>query len=305
MRDIDLNKVRRLDGGLLLVFRELLRLRKASAVAERLGLSQPAISHALNRLRDLFEDPLFIRRPHGFEPTKRALELGPKVEALIELSGQALTPDARFDPAHSTRQFNFSAPEFVTALIGAALVQRLKAAAPGVLFTIGHGSEAEAFRSLRQGEADFAIGRFGAPRPGFTIEPLLEDVYCVVARRGHPRIDGAIDWDGWRDIGHIYAWAESETGRAAAAQHPEDRGHQVRMLAAVPQWLTVLTLVAATDAIGTVPRRLAERHADLLGLQVIAPPFAPDRIAVSVARRAGVKDAGVDWFLGEVRAALG
>src|SRR5262245_7663517 len=107
MTDIDTNKLRRLDGGLLLVIRELLHERRASRVAESLGLSQPAISHALTRLRDLFDDPLFVRRPHGFEPTRRALELGPQIDALIGLAGQALTPDAGFDPAVSRRLFRF------------------------------------------------------------------------------------------------------------------------------------------------------------------------------------------------------
>ncbi|MBS0410897.1 MAG: LysR family transcriptional regulator, partial [Proteobacteria bacterium] len=77
MAEFDLNKIRRLDGTLLLVMRELLRRRQAQAAAARLGLSASAVSHALGRLRDLFEDPLFIRRPHGLEPTRRALELGP------------------------------------------------------------------------------------------------------------------------------------------------------------------------------------------------------------------------------------
>src|SRR5260370_65069 len=126
MSDFDLNQIRRLDGGLLLVFRELLRTRRAGAVAQRLGLSPSAISHALNRLRDLFDDPLFIRRPHGFEPTRRAEELGPQVDALIELTGRTLTRDAGFDPLSSTRNFRFAAPEFVTALIGAALIGQLK-----------------------------------------------------------------------------------------------------------------------------------------------------------------------------------
>src|SRR5687768_8137790 len=98
MSDIDQNKLRRLDGGLLLVFRELLRAGRASVAAERLGLSQPAISHALGRLRDLFDDPLFVRRPHGFEPTRRAQELGPQIEALIGLAGAALSPDNSFEP---------------------------------------------------------------------------------------------------------------------------------------------------------------------------------------------------------------
>src|SRR6187549_935469 len=105
MSDIDTSKLRRLDGGLMLVFRELLRTGRASQAAERLGLSQPAISHALTRLRDLFDDQLFVRRPHGFEPTRRALELGPQVEALIALAGEALSPDSRFDPARSDRLF--------------------------------------------------------------------------------------------------------------------------------------------------------------------------------------------------------
>src|SRR3569623_518493 len=122
MSDFDLNQIRRLDGGLLLVFRELLRPRRASEVADRLVLSPSASSHALTRLRDLFGDPLFVRRPHGFEPTRRAEELGPKIEALIELAGQTLTTDAGFAPARSRRRFRFAAPEFVTALIGGTLI---------------------------------------------------------------------------------------------------------------------------------------------------------------------------------------
>jgi DNA-binding transcriptional LysR family regulator len=296
MSDIDTNKLRRLDGGLLLVFRELLRTGRASVTAGRLGLSQPAISHALTRLRDLFDDPLFVRRPHGFEPTRRALALGPQVEALIALAGEALSPDAGFDPARSTRMFRFAAPEFVTALIGGALINRLKAAAPGVTFAIGHASEEEALRGLKTGEGDFAIGRFGGARPGFTVEPLFEDVYCAVARKGHPAIGGALGYEAWRDTGHIYAWNLAEIGEA-------DDDRSIRMLAAVPQWLTVLLLIASTDAIGTVPRRLAERHAEMLGLQVLDLPVPPSRIAVSVMRRAGVVDPGIDWFLGEVCAA--
>ncbi|HEV2533112.1 LysR family transcriptional regulator [Phenylobacterium sp.] len=300
MSDIDANKLRRLDGGLLLVFRELLRTRRASETATRLGLSQPAISHALRRLRELFDDPLFVRRPHGFEPTKRAVELGPQVEALIELAGQALTPDARFDPKLSRRQFNFGAPEFVTALIGAALINRLRAEAPGVTFGVDHVAEDDAYKALRRGEIDLALGRFGAARPGYVTEPLFEDAYCVAVRRGHPQIDGAITEPQWRETGHIFAWSHSETGADAG-----NSGTGVKMLAAVPQWLTVLMLAASTDGIATAPRRLVERHADKLGLQVLDLPFPPNSIAVSAVRRAGHEDAGLDWFLDQIRAAAG
>ena len=300
MSDIDINRLRRLDGGLLLVFQELLRTRRASRVAEKLGLSQPAISHALTRLRDLFGDPLFVRRPHGFEPTKRAIELGPQVDALIGLAGKALTPNAAFDPARSTRMFVIGAPEFVTALIGAELVNRLRAAAPGVTFAVTHPGEDDALRALRQGELDFAVGRFTSARPGFVVEPLFEDTYCVAVRQGHPSIDGAIDEVGWRRTGHIFAHSASETGSEHSRHYP--LGDMV-MLATAPQWLTVLLMVASTDGIATVPRRLAERHAARLGLQVLDLPWPPDTISVSVLRRAGVADEGADWFLSQVRAA--
>ena len=298
MSDFDLNQIRRLDGGLLLVFRELLRTRRASVVAERLGLSPSAISHALTRLRDLFDDPLFVRRPHGFEPTRRALELGPQVEALIELSARTLGRPDGFDPATSHRVFNLGAPEFVTALIGGTLLNRLAEQAPGVIFTVTHVAEADAFRALRQGEIELAVGRFGAVRPGFTLEPLYEDPYCVVARAGHPRIEGPLTDALWRDIGHVYATSRSERG----ADESSD-GAPVRWRASTPHWLTVLLMVADTDAIATVPRRLAERHAERLGLQVLDPPFDPFVIRVSVLRRTGAPDPGIEWLLQEIRAA--
>jgi DNA-binding transcriptional LysR family regulator len=298
MSDFDIKQIRRVDGGLLLVFRELLRSGRAGTAARRLGLSPSAISHALTRLRDLFDDPLFIRRPHGFEPTRRAEELGPQIEALLELTNRTLSRDAGFEPARSTRLFRFAAPEFVTALIGAELINALRGAAPGVIFSVDFAGEEDAFRALRKGEIEFAIGRFGAARPGFTVEPLFEDHYCVVARRDHPQLKGDIDKAQWQGIGHIYASSASEVGADVGTGHV-----RLKHLASAPQWLTALLMAASTDGLVTCPRRLAERHAERLGLQVLDLPFRPDRIVVSVVRRSGVQDAGIDWFLERVREA--
>src|ERR1700748_1346656 len=131
MQDIDFNNIRRMDGSLLLVFHELLREKRATAVAKRLGLSQSAISHALTRLRDIFGDPLFVRRPHGLEPTRRALELQPRIEALLQLADETLERERKFNPKQSNRRFILSAPEFVTALIGARLIETFRTDAPG------------------------------------------------------------------------------------------------------------------------------------------------------------------------------
>lgn len=300
MSDIDLNNIRRLDGGLLLVFRGLLRRRRTTAVAKELGLSQSAVSHALTRLRDLFADPLFIRRPHGLEPTRRALELGPRIEALLDRMGETLQRETDFNPAHSRRRFLISAPEFVTALIGADLVNAFRVKAANASFVINFLTPDRALVALRRGEIDLALGRFEAVPPDLHAGSLYRDRYCVAARRGHPKLKGRITLSQYNAIGHVFAQSESETDRTEHAETPD-----IAFTAVVPRWLTVLAIVAASDAIATCPRKLAERQAKLMGLQVLNPPFAPNEIEVSAVRRAGIEDAGLDWLLGEIKTAAG
>src|SRR5882672_5694000 len=119
MSDIDVSHIRKLDGGLLLIFQALLRTRRTTAAAARLGLTQSTVSHALTRLRALFADPLFRRRPHGLEPTRRALELAPRIDALIDLATATISREGGFDPARSRRRFRVMAAEYIAVVIGA------------------------------------------------------------------------------------------------------------------------------------------------------------------------------------------
>src|SRR5580658_1413 len=135
MPEFDTLQIRKVDGGLLLIFRELLLRRRASAVASQLGLSPSAISHALTRLRDAFGDPLFIRRSHGLEPTQRALELGPRIEALIAALGAAVSDDQSFDAARSRRRFRIVCPDDIATLLAAPLVEAFRRAAPRASFS--------------------------------------------------------------------------------------------------------------------------------------------------------------------------
>jgi len=299
MGDIDLNNIRRMDGGLLLVFRGLLRLRRTTAVGRELGLSQSAVSHALSRLRDLFDDPLFIRRPHGLEPTRRALELSPRIDALLDQLDATLRRRDAFDPARSTRRFAVTVPEFIAALIGADLVNAFRKRAPSVQIGLNYLPPARALEELRSGRIDIALGRFGQLPLEFVSETIYRDQYCVAARRKHPVLKGRITEQQYNRIGHVFAYSESEAG-ADTTETP-----QIAFNAAVPGWLAVLMIVARSDAIATCPRKLAERQARLLGLQVIKTPFEPYAIEVSAVRRAGSQDAGIDWLLGQVREAIG
>lgn len=301
MTDIDIANIRRLDGNLLLVFRELLRTRRTTAAAQRLGLTQSTVSHALARLRDLFADPLFVRRPHGLEPTRQALDLAPRIDALIDMAGMVMSGDGGFDPARSDRRFRLAAAEFVTVLIGAPLVTVFGREAPHASFTIDYLAGRATLEALRRGEVDLALGQFLTLPPGFEAERLYEDRYCVVARRRHPTVKGRIDRRAYAALPNVFVGLSGETGITDSTL-PSPR--LVSTVALVPRWLTALTMVAASDAIATCPRRLAQHLAKPLGLQVIDIAFASPRFTISAVRRAGHVDAGLDWLLASIRAAL-
>jgi DNA-binding transcriptional LysR family regulator len=301
MGEFDLSRIRKLDGGLLLTFRELLRCRNATEVARRLHVSQSAVTHSLNRLRELFDDPLFIRRSHGFEPTRRALELGPRIESLVDLTHETLTGEGGFDPARSQRRFSLGAPEFLTVLIGARLVQALGRSAPNVSIDIWHLSHDQALESMRRGEVDLALGRFAdLNRPDLEVEALYVDRYCVVARKRHPLIRGTVSFQQYLDLGHVFASAFSEGGPGERIPSPL----VVPTTAVVPHWLTALTIVSKTDLLGSVPQRLAESQAGSLKLQVLKAPYPNEPWTVSAVRRTDRRDAGVDWLLEQVRACI-
>lgn len=295
-----MNDIRKLDGSLLLVFRELARTRRTTEAARRLGVTQSTVSHALTRLRDLFGDPLFVRRPHGLEPTQRALELAPRIDALVDMAGAVLAREG-FDPARSERRFRVATAEFVAALVGGRLVETFQREAPHASFAVDFLQGGATLDVLRRGEIDLAIGQFLSLPAGVEAEVLYRDRYCIVARKRHPKIRGAIDKRTYARLPNIFVGRSGETG-ITDSTIPDPS--IVSTMALVPRWLTALTMVSTSDAIATCPRRLAERMAGVLGLQVIDADFAGPRFDVSVVRRAGTADAGITWLLASIREAV-
>jgi len=301
MSDIKLNDIRKLDGNLLLVFRELARTRRTTEAARRLGVTQSTVSHALARLRELFGDPLFVRRPHGLEPTPRALELAPRVDQVVDMAAALMTHEGAFDPARSERRFRLAAAEFVIALVGGRLAQAFRREAPSASFAVDFLQGGATLDALRRGEIDVALGQFLRLPDDVESEILYRDRYCVVARKRHPTIKGSIDGPTYVRMPNIFVGRSGETGITDATL-PSPRA--VSTVALVPRWLTALSMVSTSDAIATCPRRLALRQAGRLGLQVIDADFAGPRFAISAVRRAGQADAGLDWLLATIRSAV-
>ncbi len=284
MYEFDQLQIRKLDGGLLLIFRELLARRRARAVADQLGLSASAISHALARLRDVFADPLFIRRSHGLEPTQRALELGPRIEALIEAIGQAVGGEGAFDVRFSRRRFRIACAAPLETLIGPRLVDAFRAEAPLATFSTRWAVLDQALNAVRRGEVDTA----------------------------HPQAEGHVDLATYAMVGHVFVGVPDA---AFADQTPVDRQAITEAYGWMPppnliwthgyvsNWETAMLMIADTDAMADCPRSLAVRYAPRFGLQVLDPPFEPFRFTVQAVRRA-TPDAGLDWLMSKLAEAV-
>ncbi|HEX4097131.1 MAG TPA: LysR substrate-binding domain-containing protein [Caulobacteraceae bacterium] len=313
MTEFDQLQIRKLDGGLLLIFRELMARGRANDVAQHLGLSPSAVSHALGRLRDVFGEVLFVRRSHGLEPTRKALELQPRVEELLALMGATVSSGAPFDPAQSRRRFRIVGAEEIASLVCERLLASFRAEAPMAHFTTRWAILERALRAVRRGEADVALGMFQHIPSGFVARPLYQDDYCVIARQGHPVVQGSVSAAAYREIGHLFV---GNPDGALADETPIDRPEmdatygalpspeQVRTHGYVSQWETAMLVVSESDVLAECPRSLARRYAAKLGLQVLDPPYRPFRFTVQAVRRADGVDPGVDWLLAKLEEAV-
>lgn len=313
MSDFDRKNIRKIDGGLLLIFRELLIRRKASEVASIMGLSQSAISHAMTRLRDVFSDPLFIRKSHGLEPTRRAIELGPKVEALLDLAASTLSNSSVFDASQSRRRFNIAWPAPLLSAFGSRIVETFLNEAPNASFASRQLMLDMALGALQRGDVDLAIGVFPSVPPGLQSEHILTDPYCVVARKNHPSVSDSIDLESYLTTGHIIMGSPLGVGVDEVTFDREQLADafgsipdpaEMRMIGYVTQFETALLMASSSNALVTCPRSLAEAVADRLQLQILDLPFELEPVEIVAVSRSESNDAGVEWLLQTIRTAV-
>lgn len=301
MSDVNL---RRLDGASLLVFRELMSLRKVTAAALSLGLSQSGVSHAIARLRVTFDDPLFNRIANGVEPTPRAFEIFRSIERLLDAAQDVFVGTVPFEPYVSTRRFRIGAPDHLLPAFAPRLMGALEHRAPRASISLCLLYGAEALSAVQRGQIDLAIGGFDQPAAPGDHEPLFCDDYVLVGRRGHPRLDAPLTLDAFWTLAFVAVCRASDpSGRA----YPLNAALNNRGLvsAVVPDHLTAFIVASTTDAVVIAPTRLAEYYAGRLDLCCRRIPFAVPPLAIAAVRRSvAAPDAGVDWLLARLRECL-
>jgi DNA-binding transcriptional LysR family regulator len=304
MKDISDIELRRLDLTLLMVFDGALRHRKLTAVARQLGLTQPAISHALTRLRDILGDPLFVRRANGVQPTPRALALAQPVAQALATLREALQQGRCFDPSCATREFRVAALDYAIAMLVPDFLARFSTIAPGSRLAFRSLGYEEGRAALAGGSIDLILG-IPAPSGPFLQRTLMKEDFVVLARPGHPVIGRKLDLARYLECGHLLVSAAGDA-RGSVDNALARIGRQRRVVAALPQFLAGFAAVAGSDMITTAPRRLAKRHAAAFGLRQFEVPFEMPGFEIGTLRHENTaQDAGLTWLEAELVQALG
>ena len=271
----------RIDLNLLVYLDVLLREQNVTRAAEQLGITQPAMSNGLKRLRELFNDPLLIRASHGMTPTERAIELAPRIRQALSQVTDILEPRQEFRPLASKRVFRIMSSDYAEATLVPALVKALRSEAPDVVLDFLTPSDVSV-QDIEQGKVDLAINRFNEIPQSFHQVTLWTDSFSCLLNRHNP---AAMRFNLKTYLESQHIWV-SKTGMGIGFGIAPDRGGLGQIDAALgrigqKRRITIYTrhyqmpaLVAhKADLIATLPSRIARLQADHPQLVIKEPPF--------------------------------
>lgn len=267
MHQVDLSTV---DLNLLKLFDALVRERSVTRAGLRLGLSQPAASRALARLRRMLGDPLVVRGKLGLELTPRGATLAGPVTRLLD-TARAIVAPAVFDPARATGRISIAAHDHLSMVVLAGFIARLARLAPALSLHIAPPA-GDNVRLVEDGTADLALGLFEALPGSLHRRSLYADRLACVVRSGHPVVVDGLSLARYVALRHI-AVTISGVGESAVDAALSMQGLTRHVAVRVPHFLAGAMLAADTDMILTLPGRLAGLLADRLSLAVLDLPL--------------------------------
>ena len=283
--------IARVDLNLLVYLDVLLRECNVTRAAEELGISQPAMSNSLRRLRDLFDDPLLVRTSDGMIPTDRALELQPLVRNVLAAAEIAVLPKTEFDPTGSDRIFRIMASDYTEVTLLPHLLQRLRREAPGIRLDIMTPSDVS-FHDVERGKVDLVINRFDSLPQSFHQVNLWDDSFSCVVSATNPIIK---KWTLRSYLASKHVWVSKTGMGVGVGMTPDD----VQRLGWVDEALgkldakreiTVFTrhyqaallLGEQDDLIVTIPSIAARTMSGNPNVVILEPPFEIPRMRLKM-----------------------
>lgn len=285
-----------IDLNLLIVFRQMLVEKRVSKVAENLGLTQPAISNALARLRKLLGDELFTRTPQGMEPTPYAEQLAESVTYALGMIHSALNQKSGFDPATARRAFTVGMTDIGEIWFLPRLVDALVRAAPNVSISTVRNTSINLKDEMEAAKVDMALGLLPQLKAGFFQRRILKTRYVCLMRKGHPLEKRRITLQEFSAAEHVSVVAQG-TGHGQVDEVMQRSGIQRRVRLTVPHFTAVAHIVQTTDLLATVPEPLAQRIAEPFGLTYLPHPAKLPEVSINLFWHARVhKDPANVWL---------
>jgi DNA-binding transcriptional LysR family regulator len=291
--------LRRLDLNLLTVFDAVIAERSVSRAAARLSLTQPAVSHALGRLREACGDAIIERYGRGMVPTPRALALHGEVRAILARAQRVFAMSGAFDPSTSERVFHLGASDYAAQIALPRLVGRLRKSAPQVRIAVHHTGRNDGPDLVRSGVLDAALGVFSPAEDEIQTELVAEEPYACAMSARHPLArKRRLSLEDYANAAHVQVLVQP--GITGVIEETLGRLGRPRRVAVVSaHFLVAASLLGESDLLLTAPRGLfaaARTH----GLKLHALPFAviPFRTQLACARRQ-LADPGLTWLRGQ------
>ena len=247
------------DLNLLVVFDAIMREKHVTRAARRIGMTQPAVSNALNRLRHIAKDELFIRSSVGVSPTARALELGPPIRQAINLVENAFDPKS-FDPANSTDEFNIAISNYTASILFPELANLLEKEAPNINVRSKQLGDVDLLKELEAANIDFVIaGQQLQETANFISNHLYDEDFVCIVRKGHPFAKKKqLSIKEFSESKHLMV---ATTGKAFGFVDYllEAKGLKRRVAMTVNQFLVAPAIIRQSNMILTVSKRVAEK----------------------------------------------
>jgi DNA-binding transcriptional LysR family regulator len=304
MMPIDHGHLARVDLNLLVCFDALLAERNVTRAAERIGITQSAMSHNLGRLRDLLRDELFVRTPRGMEPTPRARALSAFVGAVLAEVQSHLLDRQEFDPATAQRAFRIGVPDNLETLLMPPLLDAFRCEAPGLAVRVRSVDRFQALEALERNEMDLGIGRF---RDGTTLHKrrvLFPEGFLVLYNPARVRVCEPITLEEYVALPHALASLREDL-RGVADDALEALGHTRRVVLSTPHFLAIPAIIKASGTIATLPAAFARSAARSLGLATSPVPFELPGFQVSMLWHASYdRDPAHRWLRDKVAACM-
>jgi len=270
-----------LDLNLLVVFNQLLVERRVSKAAENLGISQPAVSNSLAKLRRLFGDELFLRTPKGMEPTPFADQLAESVSYALAMIHSGVNQRTTFDPATAERAFTIGMTDIGEIYFLPALIERLRTEAPGVTLSTVRNAAVNLRDELESGKADLGIGLLPQLKAGFFQRRLFMQSYVCLMRRGHRLDKRKMSIAEFSAAEHLMV-ISAGTGHGKVDELLQRSGVSRNVRLTVPHYVSVGHILRGSDLIATVPERMASRLIEPFGLAKVPHPAKLPDVAINV-----------------------